>query len=45
MLFCDIQYLNLRIYYVTIQRVQKFTCENFKKFKKVKKFTFNFLGG
>ncbi len=30
--------------FVTIQRVQKFTCENFKKFKKVKKFTFNFFG-
>ncbi len=29
---------------VTIQRAQKFTCENFKKFKKVKKFTFNFWG-
>ncbi len=30
---------------VTIQRVQKFTYENFKKYQKVKKFTHSFLSG
>jgi len=38
---CDI----LSTFAVTTHRLTKFTCKTFKKIRKIKKFTCNFLGG